>query len=359
MAEEPAGGENNAQIIKMMEDAVAAGKVKLVCSGKSNIIITSGRKFDRALDLQCNPWTWEDLAQFTVVSLTGVPSNKPGYQSQDAPGLDFLAISALWCSDFECRSHNATFAQHTHWFLSYENNALDHSTYTWGWGSTNPDAVNPIATAQDLLRLVVLCTPFEPIHFLESYVMIPLLGLVFRILKLCGAEMVWFDVWPVALLFGIIGGIFASLVVGGFLYVKKLRAAYPERPGYVVGKSGRPLCIELGSWFVIWSTVLGTLCALSELARPGVIYCLNKMDRKLALKHFPRGDKDRFIGMVVGTAILLTLAASSAGCWSLANRAQKNYLKNLAKESRSNPPEAKIPKFATATKSELEPILSE
>ena len=129
-------------------------------------------QWDRALSLDCAPWSFDAGTQYVSVAFHG----QPGYDAtplRGAPGADFLAVSKLTAPFADPPAD--LFAAHSHWFLSYASAYDNVSHYTWAIGSQRADAFALEFNKVDFLRLLVWGAPMAPPNAFDSYVLMPLL----------------------------------------------------------------------------------------------------------------------------------------------------------------------------------------
>ena len=308
---EPAAGENNQKIIDVILENVAKGRAYQVCHSKANRVQLDGMNWDRAGSLECNPWTFDSGTQYTSVSFNG---NTVLPDMLDAPGLYYNSVSKI------TRPHSIptenTFPQHSHWFLCYTSRDTTDSYYTWQFSSQDPDAVAPVVTKVDLLRILVWGSPRHAAGFFDSYILIPLLNLALALLKVFDPTFTWFSPWPLRMAFYLLVGLFVTTLAafrvflwavrkpslneavnefsrrisGRYVPIVEVNADLPDKAHYPIG-------MELMTYFSLAATFIAIFATAVTMVVPGEVYMLSEHGQKMVTEAGRSGELNWITGM--------------------------------------------------------------
>lgn len=308
---EPAAGVNNQKIVDLILDNIAKGRAYQVCHSKANRVKLDGKQWDRAGTLECNPWSFESGTQYTSVSFNG---NTALPDMLDAPGLYYNAVSKI-TRPRSIPTEN-TFPQHSHWFLCYTARDSDISYYTWSFSSQDPDALAPVMTKVDLLRVLIWGCPRCPPGFFDNFVLIPVLNLALSLLKLFDPEFTWFSAWPLRTAFYLLVGLFVATLVAFRIFLWAVRKPslneavneFSKRfsgryvPIVATGKNlpdkaHYPIGMEILTYLSLAATVIAISATAVTLVVPYEVYMLSDHGQKWVLEAGRNGELNWITGM--------------------------------------------------------------
>lgn len=343
---EPAAGINNQKIVDLILENVAKGRAYQVCHSKANRVKLDGKQWDRAGTLACNPWSFESGTQYTSVSFNG---NTALPDMLDAPGLYYNSVSKI-TRPRSIPTEN-TFSQHSHWFLCYTARDTDTSYYTWQFSSQDPDALAPVTTKVDLLRVLVWGCPRSAPGFIDNFVLIPVLNLALSLLKMFDPTFTWFSPWPLRMAFYILVGLFVATLIAFrvFLWVIRKPSINEAVNEFSLRLSGRyvpivatgrnlpkkahyPIGMEIMTYLSLASTVVAICATAVTLTVPGEVYMVSEHGQKLVMEAAANGELNWTTGMpgsefglidhTMVVAIIVGLATSANYCLRNTHRAE-------------------------------------
>jgi len=307
---EPAAGANNQKIVDVILDSVAKGRAYQVCHSKANRVRLDGMNWDRAGSLECNSWSFDSGTQYTSVAFNG---NTILPDMLDAPGLYYNSISKITRPRSIPREN--TFPQHSHWFLCYTARHTAHSYYTWQFSSQDPDALSPVVTKVDLLRILVWGSPRHAPGFFDSFVLIPVLNLALSLLKVFNPTFTWFSPWPLRTAFYLLVGLFVATLAafrtflwavrkpsineavnefsmrlsGRYVPIDTAKAGLPDKAHYPIG-------IEIMTYIFLAATFIAICATATTMVVPGEVYLISEHGQKLVKEASLSGELNWITG---------------------------------------------------------------
>jgi hypothetical protein len=340
--EEPAGGRNNQVIIDMMDlmtmkfvttksssrhptkngtDAAAAQlPAQLICTAKANVVEIDGTVYDRYATQECiDAWSFEAGTQYTVVAFNGghprtttttTTTGPVRKSSRPRPGDADPPLTRL---DVPPTPDDYTFPQHNTWFLTYRSRD-GTSHYTWGQGSTDPDASSPVFSLVDMIRFLVYGTPKHAPALVDLYVLLPVVETFMAILDLFHPEFTWYAPFPGDAIYSVVVGLFIMFWMGFgiFLFVVRTHRSTttPLGKGTATASSSsttaaprcssssssccygsccRPWLLEIGTYLMTSVTIAATLVSMVHVSGPKDVFLVNQHDQEHLRNNPQRG----------------------------------------------------------------------
>lgn len=341
---EPAAGANNQKIVDLIMENVAKGRAYQVCHSKANRVKLDGKQWDRAGTLACNPWKFESGTQYTSVAFNG---NTALGDMLDAPGLYYNAVSKITRPKSIPKGN--TFPQHSHWFLCYTARDSEKSYYTWQFGSLDPDAMSPVTTKQDLLRVLIFGCPMGPPTFFDNFVLIPVLNLSLSLLWQFDPTFTWFSPWPLRTAFHLLMGLFVATLVlfRVFLWVvrkpslneavnefsRRISGTYvPMSTKNLPDKAHYPIGMEIMTYLSLAAASTAICATAVTLYVPDEVYMLSEHGQRWVLEAANDGQLNWITGVpgsefswsdhAMVVALIVGLVTSAYYCMGNTHRAE-------------------------------------